>query len=229
MLHAFDASNRQTSAQQLLADASGYIFDMDDLLVRSKAIWREAIDGLLMDAGLPVEAVEHLNYRGLSAIDTVRLIHQTLGVTQELEAFQRSFVEHLLRVAERRPAVALPGAIDALRHASKRGPVAVASGSPLELIHCVLGQLAVIDDVTVLLSSDEVEAGKPQPDVFLEAARIMKLDPASCVVFEDSIVGVQAARAAGIPCIAVPSESPKLIRRLTPYTYQSLTDVPWPT
>lgn len=200
---------------------------MDDLLVRSKALWREAIDGLLFDAGMPLRKAEQLNYRGLSATDTACLIHQTLSVTQGLEAFKRSFAEHLLRVAESRPPVPLPGAIEALKHASYNGPVAVASGSPLDVIHCILGQLDVIQNVTVLLSSDEVKAGKPKPDVFLEAARILKVDPASCVVFEDSVVGVKASVAAGIPCMAVPSESPEVIRRLTPYTYQSLAELPW--
>ena len=227
MTYMTQAQSGPLNTHRLMMRASGFIFDMDDLLVRSKAIWHEAITALLQDADLPVEQGEKLSYRGLSAADTARLFHETLGAEQNLQAFQRAFVEQLLNVVQRRQVVPLPGAVEALKRASAAGPVAVASGSPLEVIHCILSQIGVIDDIKVVLSSEEVELGKPEPDVFLEAARLLKINPSECVVFEDSVVGVQAAVSAGSPCIAVPSESPDTIQRLTRYTYESLMDLPW--
>ena len=212
---------------QLLAQASGFIFDMDDLLVRSKAIWHEALSMLLLNVDQNIREAEHIRYRGLSAADTARRFHETLQLKQDLPSFQEAFAQQLLRQVHRCQAIPLPGAVQAIRQASCIGCVAVASGSPQAVIESILSQLGVIDAVDVVLSSDQVRAGKPEPDVFLEASRLMDQKPRRCVVFEDSVAGVMAASSAGISCIAVPSEKPAAIRILTPYVFDRLSDLPW--
>lgn len=227
MKQALPFTSRHAPSNPLI-DASGYIFDLDDLLVRSKAVWHLAVQHLLFDYRLPIEAAGRLNYRGLSASDTVALIRRTFQIDAGPAAFTKAFTGHLLEVVQQRPPVPLTGAADAVRHASERGPVAIASGSPLDVIHRILEQLNLFDLVNVVLSSEEVEAGKPEPDVFLEAARLLDVAPHACVVFEDSVVGVKAAIHASMSCIAVPSEAPREIAGLTPHVYESLAGIAWP-
>ena len=77
----------------------------------------------------------------------------------------------------------------------------------------------------VMVCADEVTHGKPHPDVFLEAARRLGVEPAKCLVFEDSLIGVQAACAAGMKSFAVPSSNHQAIAERATRTFSSLCDV----
>ncbi|MFC7439748.1 HAD family hydrolase [Laceyella putida] len=83
-------------------------------------------------------------------------------------------------------------------------PLAVASGSSAAIIGSVLKQTGLQTYFDVVLSSEEVPRGKPAPDVFLEAAKRLGVAPEHCVVMEDSQYGVEAAKAAGMGCVAIP-------------------------
>lgn len=89
--------------------------------------------------------------------------------------------------------------------ARERGlPIAVASGSSPVVLGRLLDRLLLSGEACAIVSAEEVSHGKPAPDIFLEAARRLSVDPKACVVLEDSRHGVAAARAAGMACIAVP-------------------------
>ena len=103
--------------------------------------------------------------------------------------------------------------------------MAVASGSPLELIEHLFGVLGWRRYFWVLASSEEVPRGKPHPDVFLEAARRLGLAPSTLVVVEDSLVGVQAAKAAGMACYVVPSSPDPRIPAAADQAFRSLAEV----
>jgi len=95
-------------------------------------------------------------------------------------------------------------AVGAVRELRSRGvPVAVASSSPRERLERTLGRAGLLDAFDVVVSGDEVEHGKPAPDMFLLAAARLGVRAASCVVIEDSPPGVQAGRAAGMFTLAV--------------------------
>jgi HAD superfamily hydrolase (TIGR01509 family) len=95
-------------------------------------------------------------------------------------------------------------AVGAARELRSRGvPVAVASSSPRERLHRTLGRAGLLDAFDVTVAGDEVANGKPAPDMFLLAAERLGVDPASCVVIEDSPPGVQAGVAAGMVTLAV--------------------------
>ena len=99
----------------------------------------------------------------------------------------------------------LPGAVDAVRAASARWPLAVASSSPQDLIELVLELAGVRDDFTVVLSSERVPRGKPAPDVYLAALERLGTPAAEAAAVEDSTAGIQAARAAGMRVVAIPN------------------------
>lgn len=82
--------------------------------------------------------------------------------------------------------------------------MAVASGSSRAAIEATLAVTGLDAHIPVYVSAEEVARGKPEPDVFLEAARRLGAEPASCVVLEDAVPGVRAAHAAGMRCVAVP-------------------------
>jgi HAD superfamily hydrolase (TIGR01509 family) len=95
-------------------------------------------------------------------------------------------------------------AIDAARALRRRGvPVAVASSSPRERLQRTLGRAGLLDAFDVTVSGDEVAHGKPAPDMFLLAAERLGVEPAACVVVEDSPPGVEAGIAAGMFTLAV--------------------------
>jgi HAD superfamily hydrolase (TIGR01509 family) len=95
-------------------------------------------------------------------------------------------------------------AVGALRSLRARGvPVAVASSSPRERLHRTLRRAGLLDAFDAVVSGDEVEHGKPAPDMFLLAATRLGVEPSACVVIEDSPPGVQAGLAAGMFTLAV--------------------------
>jgi HAD superfamily hydrolase (TIGR01509 family) len=100
----------------------------------------------------------------------------------------------------------VPGAVDAVRELASAGyRLAVASSSNRELIDTVLRRLELTALFEVTVSSEEVSRGKPAPDVYLEAARRLGVDPARCVAVEDSASGIRSAHAAGMYVVAYPN------------------------
>jgi beta-phosphoglucomutase-like phosphatase (HAD superfamily) len=93
--------------------------------------------------------------------------------------------------------------------ASHRIPVAVATSAPRENVVHTLGELGLADRFRSIALSDEVPRGKPFPDVYLRAAAGLGVDPSACLAFEDAPIGVAAARAAGMRCLALTSTFPR--------------------
>ncbi|MGH2926543.1 MAG: HAD family hydrolase [Solirubrobacterales bacterium] len=109
----------------------------------------------------------------------------------------------------------LPHAREAVEAAAERWRVGLASSANRPLIDLVLGQTGLASMIRVTVSSEEVGRGKPAPDVYLEAARLLDAAPRSCAAIEDSPNGVRSAGAAGMRVVAVPQPdmplSPDLI------------------
>ncbi|XP_034219698.1 bifunctional riboflavin kinase/FMN phosphatase-like isoform X3 [Prunus dulcis] len=102
---------------------------------------------------------------------------------------------------------ALPGANRLIKHLSgHRVPMALASNSPRENIETKISyHQGWKESFSVIIGGDEVRLGKPSPEIFLEVAKRLNVDPSSCLVIEDSLLGVTAGRAAGMEVVAVPS------------------------
>jgi HAD superfamily hydrolase (TIGR01509 family) len=99
----------------------------------------------------------------------------------------------------------LPGAVEAVERLAARWPLGLASSSNLEVIEVVMEDGGLGRHFHTWVSSEEVARGKPAPDVFLEAARRMDVDPAACAAIEDSHNGLLAADAAGMTVLALPN------------------------
>jgi mannitol-1-/sugar-/sorbitol-6-/2-deoxyglucose-6-phosphatase len=98
----------------------------------------------------------------------------------------------------------LPGVHEVLALCGTLGwRVGLASNSPRVLCDLVLARLGVTDRFQAVVSADHVEQGKPDPSIYLLAARMLGVEPRECLAFEDSLIGVRAARAAGMRVVAV--------------------------
>jgi HAD superfamily hydrolase (TIGR01509 family) len=141
---------------------------------------------------------------GMSSPEWSRYMHDVVGLADSPEEINDEVVRRLLR----RYTIDLPlidGSVAAVERLAAAYRLALASSSNRAVIDAVLeqAQLARLFEVTV--SSEEVRRGKPAPDVFLEAAHRLAVDPAACAAIEDSANGIRAAHAAGMRVIAVPN------------------------
>lgn len=202
------------------------IFDMDDLLIHSAPTWTAAEKVLLDRIGYPYTPELAQKYKGMNALDVARTIHQIARPTLPLELCQKIMRDALIErfSGSIEP---MPGAVELVRRLQPLRPCAVASGSPLQAIERAMERLGLRGGFRHLISSESVPRGKPHPDVFLAAADALGVAPAECVVFEDSIHGVQAGIAAGMTVYAVPSTpvAAAEIPKLTPHVYRSLAEI----
>lgn len=200
------------------------IFDMDDLLVRSGPLWRIAETALLERLGHDWSAELSQRYKGMNTLDVARTVHEALCPNLDVQTCQQVIRSRLIE--EFRGGVeAMPGAVELVKRLCGRYPLALASGSPMEGIELALGAIGLSGCFDVVISSESVARGKPHPDVFLKAAELLRADPSECVVFEDSLVGVMAARAAGMQCYSVPSGAHDEIRVIAARVFSSLADI----
>jgi HAD superfamily hydrolase (TIGR01509 family) len=213
---------RLTSGSRMTIDA--YIFDMDDLLIRSTAIWTKAERTLLAAIGHEWTPELAIQYKGMNALDVAATIHRVCQPALPLPECQKIMRDSLLESFSAK-IEAMTGAVELVRAVHGRKPMAVASGSPLEAIRRALSQLGMLECFDQVITSESVARGKPHPDVFLAAARALGVPPERCLVFEDSLIGVKAAIAAGMAVACVPSGPSDEIRRLTPYVLTSLKEV----
>ena len=210
------------------AAPEGLIFDMDSLLARTMPVWRGAETYLLELLGDRYSEEWVARYRGMNAADVAAVIHAALKPSMALEECQRLLRDKLVEGYGRmgpdavRP---MPGAVELVSRLAPTYRMAVASGSPEAGIRAALTRLGILRHFEVVLSSEAVGRGKPEPDVFFAAARLLGVEPSRCLVFEDSLAGVRAARAAGMACFAVPSETRDQIARLATRVFASLADI----
>jgi HAD superfamily hydrolase (TIGR01509 family) len=186
------------------------VFDMDGLLVDSEPLWVRAELEVFGGVGLALREEDCAKTKGLRIDDVVAYWHERRPwpgpSPREVEA------RLVARVAELVAAegVALPGvasAIAAARAGSRR--LALASSSPKVIIQATLVRLGLEHAFDVVQSAENEAFGKPHPGIFLTTAERLGVSPTSCIVLEDSMHGVVAAKAARMTCVAVPFDYPE--------------------
>ena len=198
---------------------------MDDTLAATSGLWRKAEVKLLEAIGQLWSPALAIQYKGMNALDVAATIHRATRPALSVKECQELMRNALFEEFEKGPIEPMPGAIECVRTLAKTYPLAVASGSPLPLIEMTMEILGIKECFKAILSSESVYRGKPFPDIFLAAAKTLGADPVRCLVVEDSLIGTQAARAAGMTCFAVPSSSPKEIVVIATRTFPSLSKI----
>jgi HAD superfamily hydrolase (TIGR01509 family) len=180
------------------------VFDLDGLLLDTEQVWDEVREALTRERGGRWHDRAQADMMGMSSTEWSTYMHETLGLAEPPEELNRLVVERMQeRYRERLPLI--DGAVDAVRRLGARWPLGLASSSNRELIDLALELMGVADLFRVTVSSEEVERGKPAPDVYLEATRRLGVAPGQAVAIEDSGAGIGAAKGAGMRVIAVPN------------------------
>ena len=179
------------------------VFDLDGLLIDSEVVWNRVRSDVAAERGVEWTKGDQRAVMGVSTATWTAYMIDRLGLDLTPEAIQHLVVERM--VASYRERVPFkPGAAQLVAWAGERYPLALASGSVRDLIDLVVASPEFAGRFKIVVSADEVERGKPHPDVFLEAARRLGVPPEACVCLEDSGHGIDAGKAAGMRVIAVP-------------------------
>ncbi len=177
----------------------GFIFDLDGVIVDTAHYhywaWKKAANGLGFD--LTLEQNEAL--KGVSRVDSLKKILDWAGVDISEQQFEETLVvkntDYLSKVQSMTPDEILPGVVDFLEAAKSLG-ISLALGSASKNAPLILERVGLTTYFTVVVDGNIVTKAKPDPEVFLEAAKGLGLQPHECVVFEDSVAGIKAAKSA---------------------------------
>lgn len=182
------------------------IFDMDGLLVDSEPIWQDVAIDVFATVGVPLTPEICQESTGLGTAAFVKHIYARFPWKH---TSQEQIGSKILTLAHDRigaDAREMPGAVELVRYFYEQNiPLAVASASPMDIIEIVLERLNLRQYFTLWHSALLEARSKPFPDVYLGAARLLGVEPGTCLAFEDSANGMNSALAAGMLTVAVPA------------------------
>jgi HAD superfamily hydrolase (TIGR01509 family) len=180
------------------------IFDLDGVLIDSETVWDAARRQVVNDGGGRWQESATRAMQGMSSPEWSRYLHDEIGVKLDPDLISDRVVE-LVLAEYRREVPLIPGAVEAVRRLARHWPLGLASSANRPVIDAVLETAGLIDSFSATVSGEEVQHGKPAPDVYLEAAAKLEVQPAQSAAVEDSTNGLKAAVAAGMFVIAVPN------------------------
>lgn len=184
----------------------GFLFDLDGVIVDTAVFHFQAWRRLAQKLGGDFTEEQNEQLKGVSRVDSLKKIIEWTGASVSDEEFQTLMVEknewYLELVQGLGPQDALPGALNFLQTAYDQG-VKIALGSASKNAPMILEKLGITPLFTAIIDGNNVVNGKPHPEVFLKGAEALGLEPSECVVFEDSIAGVQAAKTGGMSSVGI--------------------------
>jgi HAD superfamily hydrolase (TIGR01509 family) len=180
------------------------VFDLDGVLIDSEQVWDEARRTLAAERGGRWHERASRDMMGMSSPEWSGYMHDVIGLADPPEEISAEVVRRLEGIY-REGLPLLPGAVEAVERLGERWPLAVASSSNRELIDLVLDLSGLERRFRATVSSEEVPRGKPAPDVYLEAALRLEVEPGRCAAVEDSENGIRSAKAAGMRVLVIPN------------------------
>jgi HAD superfamily hydrolase (TIGR01509 family) len=183
------------------------IFDMDGVLVDSEPLAMEAMRRVMARHGVSYTEADNEEFIGCTTVEECRILKARHGLGADERELTRQYVDALLRLVRSGPR-SMPGVPDVLEELRRAGHrMALASSAEPEVITTNLTALDIARFFELAVSGIEVSRGKPAPDIFLETAQRLGVEPQGCLVVEDSRNGLLAAKAAGMTCAVVPCAS----------------------
>jgi len=180
------------------------VFDMDGVLLQSEEVWDEVRERYVRERGGRYDAAIQRAMMGMSSTEWSSYLHDEAGVADDPIEINAEVVRRMF-AAYRERLPLLPGAVEAVHRLAAHFPLGLASSSNRELIDTVLDVSGLAPCFAATVSSEEVAHGKPAPDVYLEAARRLGVEPTRCAAVEDSHGGIRSAKSAGMRVIAIPN------------------------
>lgn len=188
------------------SEVGAIVFDLDGVLVDSEIWWHEVRTDWAAAHGHAWTMADTRALMGANSRGWARIMRERLGLDpSEDRLIERAVVAGVVRRFHDEGAPVIPGAVEAAERLAATYPVAIASSAHADVIRAALEATGLAKTIRIAVSSDEVELGKPAPDVYLEAARRLGIAPERCLVVEDTLNGVRAARAAGMTVVLVPN------------------------
>ncbi len=186
------------------------LFDFDETLINLQAHHFAAERAMLAAYGYRYDALPDDLLRGTSGrriVDILADIRNHFGITEPVAAMLAARQAHFLNALRDAPELPpLPGAVEAVRTLHAAGyTLAIVTSGIREYVTLVLDRLGIAGYFTLIVTGADVTHAKPHPEPYQIAAARLGIAPAECVVFEDAAIGVAAAKAAGMRCIAVPN------------------------
>ncbi len=184
------------------------VFDMDGVLIDTEPVWRRVERDVFARVGVELDEAQLRETWGMrieEVVDHWYRVRPWHGVRPR--AVQREIVREMVEHV-RGEGVGLPGAVEAVTAARDAGLlVAIASSSSRELIDAVVERLGIAHLIDAVCTADDEKLGKPDPAVYVSAARSLGVAPHECLAVEDSPAGVRSAKAAGLHCVAVRTDA----------------------
>jgi len=177
------------------------IFDMDGTIADSEKIAQKVTIDFFKDRGITINKKEQKDVFGLNWKDLVREILSRNGMeySQTLKnTLKERYVRNMRKYVE-----AVTGIYDLLEFLKGRTRLALATNSRMREVNIICSKLDFDRFFELKLARDHVKNGKPDPEIYLKAAFTLGAEPEECMVFEDSVVGIKAAKSAGMNCIAI--------------------------
>lgn len=188
-------------------DIAAVFFDMDGTLIDSELNTEPAITSVCRELGLPDPALDYTAFYGWTWSSVVDAMVETEPAVADIPDLALRFHQAFHHLCLTRPSPPIAGAEDIIAAFSARIPVAIVSSAYRESIEATIMQLDIGDLISCYVGAEDFERSKPAPDCFLHAAKLLDVEPSSCLVFEDSIAGLGAARAAGMWAVAITHRS----------------------
>ena len=212
----------------------GLIFDLDGTVTLTQQFHAQSFGEVFKRHGLTFTPADDARFSGRGAHCTFPeffLEHHITLTPEQIEQYCAEKNEVYSRIIKNAHIVAVPGVENFLRHQRNEGTkVAMATGNRLESAEILLGKVGLQEFFKIIVTDKDIKNAKPAPDIFLKAAEKLKLKPEECIVFEDAVNGVLAAKKANMRCIALITTTPKdsLLEAgadLLISSYDDLTDI----
>lgn len=180
------------------------IFDMDGVIVDTEPVYREINEQLYKELGAEVTLEEQFSFVGNGSRIIWTKIKSKANLEQSVEELMENSKNRKYEYLSKGDSKIIPirGIEKLLSSLKNRGfNIAMASSSPKKNIEVILNRINLIEYFEYIVSGEDVENGKPNPDIFLKAAEKFNAKACDCTVVEDSNNGITGARAAGMKCV----------------------------
>lgn len=196
---------------------------MDGVIVDSEPLHFRAAQQIIKKYGKKLPKERSFQLIGVGEDFFWKTVVKELGISFDYKQLLQEKSELYMKLLQNE-GNAFPGVVELIKKLSKNYKLAIASGSSLNEITIILQKLLIRPYFIRVVSGDDVAKSKPHPEIYLNAAKNLGVVPSECVVIEDSINGVKAAKAAGMGCVAVTNSFPRKMLGEADYVIDSLNE-----
>ena len=188
-----------------MRNSKAIIFDMDGVLIDSEPFWGQASMEVMQSVGIPYTRDDVMRYQGVRIGDIVSRVWDENPVSYSKEEIENMVCERVSELVLESGRV-LPGIDNVIQKAAKWGlKIGLATSTPRRVAVNFIKRVGIGENIEVMCTGEEVAYGKPHPEIYILCAERLGVEPWNCVVFEDSVNGVVAAKAARMHTVAVPA------------------------